>query len=136
MTNSKELYENKPNALLAFLVPLKDTLDKRGVSVKETVRVIAYMLRDNAEKVYETYTSEGLKADAYVYHGSWPMVISALIQRFITVNVLQEAHYQLILASQRPNEETCSLIPEFQDLEDNVVTFLQLWKKLLTMVVT
>lgn len=49
-------------------------------------------------------------ANAYMYDGTWPVVINTLIQQLLTKNVLKEKHDLVTRASQWLNEDG----PEFE----------------------
>lgn len=70
----------KAIALLAFVADLKDTFDNCSVCEVEALWVPACMLSDGAKEMYETYTASGLSTDADVDHGTWKVVVNALIQ--------------------------------------------------------
>lgn len=42
-----------------------------------------------------------MSANAHIYQGTWPVVINALIQRFLAKNMLKKSHYSVTWASQR-----------------------------------
>lgn len=80
----KNFTGENPIAVRVFLANLKDTFDKCGVCKSEAAPVLAYFLIDGDKKVYKTYPANGMCADAYVYHGTLPVLMNALIQRFLT----------------------------------------------------
>lgn len=58
----------KPIALLAFLVKFRDTFDNSGVYDGESGRVLACLLSDGVEELYEPHAAHGRNTDAHFYH--------------------------------------------------------------------
>lgn len=79
---SMEHHGKKAIALLAYPANHNDTFINCGVCEGEAVCVTAYLLSVGAKDVYKTNTANEKKTDARVYHGTWPVVINALIKRF------------------------------------------------------
>lgn len=63
--------------------------------------------------MYEAYFSSEMSTDDHVCHGTWPVVIDALFQRFLTKIVLQEAHDLVPRASLWPDEEELEFASRF-----------------------
>lgn len=93
-----------PIALLAILANIKDSLTTREY-LKVKLFDFRYFRSDGARKVYEAYIANNMSTDAHVSHGSWPVVINALNKRFLTRNMLQEAHDPVNRASQRWDDD-------------------------------
>lgn len=71
----------KAIALLIYSANLKDMFDNPGVCEGEAVLVLAFLLRDSAKDVSEVFTANEMRNDDYVYHGSRPVVINAIVKR-------------------------------------------------------
>lgn len=67
---------------MVFLLNLNDMLDNCNVCEGKGVWVLANVLSDGANEVYEAYTDCRTTTNAHVYHGTWAEVINILIQRF------------------------------------------------------
>lgn len=69
-------------------------------------------------------------------HETRPEVLKALINRFMTENVLQEAHIWVVRAFQLIEEGKLEFETDFLRLQESVLKFLQQWRKLATTFVT
>lgn len=76
---------------LVLLATSKHILDDCGVIEAEATRIVAYLLSDGFKEVYETYIAHGISSDAHFCHGTCQAVINALMQHFLTKDVLREA---------------------------------------------
>lgn len=72
---------------MAFFADLKDTSDNCDVCEGEGVRVLIYLLRNCAKKLYMAYAAYEKRTGTHVYLRTWTMIITALIQRYLTENV-------------------------------------------------
>lgn len=55
--------------------------------------------------MYEAYAADGMSTEAGVCHGTWPVVINALIQRSLAKNELHGANYLVARPSQGLDED-------------------------------
>lgn len=116
-------------ALLAFLAKLKYTFDNCGVSEGKTVCVLACLLSNGAEEVYEAYFTDGISTDPHVYHGTFPVVINVPIQGFLNKNVLEKKHDFVTRAFQRPDGDELGLEIRFSKATRQCRHFLKLEEK-------
>lgn len=95
----KNFMGEKPIALLTFLTNLKNKICHYSVCEFEAVRDLAHFLSDDTKEVSYAYTTNQMRTHAHVYDGTFSEPIDALIQRFLTNNVLWEAQNRVAQAS-------------------------------------
>lgn len=65
--------EFRPIHLLPFLAKIKDPLDALGKSKEISMRIFAYVLKDDVKDAYDTEVNPGTAASPFA--ASWPYVI-------------------------------------------------------------
>ena len=95
----------QPVHLLEFLTTFKEAMIGLGKSEGCAVRVLAYFLEGDAKDVYQAQTSAGAVHVGDVLSQTWPYVVHHLLIRFLTDDVLQEAHDAVARATQRDDED-------------------------------
>lgn len=83
--------------MLKFLATVTEELDSVGASEAADIRTLTYYLEDEAKDVHEAQISdvdEDFDGEKYPPDTmcTWTFVIDALFWRFMTEEVLQEAH--------------------------------------------
>lgn len=114
----RNLMEENLISNLSSLDNLKDTRDRCSVVGYTAVCGLADLLSGCGKEIYGAYTANGICIDADHYHGTWPLIINALNQWFLTKNMLQNTHNLVTRATARPEEEK----PELQSLFAIVTT--------------
>lgn len=99
-----------PIKLLSFLATIRDALDTTGASEAIGMRAIAYFLEGEALDVHEEQLSSATDDYEEELFGesrscAWPHIIDALLKRFLTDDVLQEAYNSVTRAGQREGED-------------------------------
>lgn len=96
MTKNINTYEK----LLSFLTTMNDAFVTLGAWEVAAVRALAYVLvgdtRDVDQEQFKMVAFDYSGESSVIFdHGSWPQVINALLRRFLTDEVLHEAHMRL-----------------------------------------
>lgn len=104
-----------PIELLNFLATFKEACDALATSEAIGVRVLAYFLKDDAKDTYQQQTSPGTNIPGRELEASWPFVINALLRRFLSDDVLQEAYDGVSRAVQREKEDETAFATRVMD---------------------
>ena len=100
----REFDGNKPIAILTSLSQLRERLNALGVSEAAAVRVIAFVLAGDAKSFYDSVRMGGSRSRTVTKTYTWPHVVHALIDRYLTDTELQNAYDRVTLIAQRTNE--------------------------------
>ena len=98
---------SEPIKLLSLLRTVQETFDDGGVSEGLAARALYYLLGGEAQAFYTSRVATGLnpsggaKPNAF----TWPLVIHAIMQRYLTEDVLQEAYDSVTRARQGTDED-------------------------------
>ena len=104
--SSLEPYDGSdPVGLIDFLCNIKDGVDSLGKSEAVAVRVLSYFLIGPAKDAYTSQVSPSTKKNVSPLSGTWPFVVNALLERFLTRDVLREAHDRVVNARQMDGED-------------------------------
>ena len=96
---------SEPIDLIDFLCTMKEGMDALGKSEAVAVRVLSYFLTGAPKDVYVGQVSPSTKKRVSPLAGTWPFVVHALLQRFLTRDVLREAHDKVVNARQMDGED-------------------------------
>jgi len=80
------------------------------------VRLLSYVLIDDAKKVYITQSTSGQRVGPFSHHGSWPHVVNALIRHYIHDDLLQKASDAVVTAQQLDGESESTFSYRLQAL--------------------
>lgn len=94
---------------MSFLFYFKDTIKTFGAFDVEAVWFLAYLLSDGAEEVYKVYTDNRMRTEVHVFHGTWPVVIHALVRGVLSKNAVQEEYYKVAWALKKLKDEALKL---------------------------
>ena len=94
-----------PIDLIDFLCNIKEGMDSVGKSEDVAVRVLSYLLTGAPKDTYTGQVSPATKKRVSPLAGTWPFVVNALIRRFLTRDVLREAHDKVVTARQMEGED-------------------------------
>lgn len=75
--------------------------------------ILAYFLSDDAKDAYKAEIVPGTRN--HILETTWPYVMHALIRRFLTDDVLQTAHEEVIRATQRDSEDEMDFVQRIMD---------------------
>ena len=95
----------QPIKLFDFLTTMKEALNGFGKSEAIGVRLLAFYLSEDAKSVYEAQVNPGTASRTAMLNATWPYVINAMIRRFLTEEVLQEAFDEVDRAKQLDTED-------------------------------
>lgn len=74
-------------------------------------------MQDNgAQKVYKAFSAIEMSIQVHVYHGTWAVIINALIPHFLTETVLQEPHGLVTQSFQRLGKDKLKLETRFSKI--------------------
>ena len=98
---------SKPTKLLIFLRTVQETFDDGGVSEGLATRALYYLLGGEAQDFHMSRVTTGtnLSGGAKPTPFTSPHVIHAMIQRYLTEDVLQEAYDSVTRARQGADED-------------------------------
>ena len=98
---------SKPFKLLSFLHTVQETFDDGGVSEGLAARALYYLLCGEAQDFYTSRVTTGTNpsGEAKPTPFTWPLVIHAMIQRYLTDDVFQEAYDSVTRARQAADED-------------------------------
>ena len=94
----------KPITLLSFLSPVREVFDHLFVSEAVGVSLLSFYLEGLAESVYTAQTQSGARS-TNLLSKTWPLVVHALIKRFLTDDVLQEAYEKVTTVTEKSTED-------------------------------
>ena len=83
---------------------LREGLSALGVADAAAVRVLVFMLDEDAKPFYDSVTMNGPPSRNANRTYTWPYVVPSLIERYLTDTELQDAYDRVALIAQRPNE--------------------------------
>ena len=90
--------------LLPFLKDVRITFNSQHLTERVAIRVLAYFLERDAERLYTSYTMLGIRAGQLHDDMSWPRLINKFIKRYLTDDVLGVAHDAVASAHQKAHE--------------------------------
>ena len=108
----------KPITLLSFLSTIREGFDHLFVSEAVGVSLLSFYLEGSAKSVYVAQTQSGARS-TNVLNKTWPYVVHALIKRFLTDDVLQEAYENVTTVTQKSNEDENAFADRLGDLVRN-----------------
>lgn len=95
----------EPIQLLSFLHKFVEAVNAMSVAEAAAVRLLSYFLVGSAKDTYSEQASPGTTARDAPLRASWPFVVHALLARFLSDDVLQDAHERVTLARQDEGED-------------------------------
>ena len=118
MPRLKNYNGKNPLALLTFLRELRQALNGVGLSEGAATRTISWFLEDNALQVYSQHTHSGIRATTAV-NICWATVVNALLERYLTDDVIADAHNRVITAAQDTAETELEFADRLEQYADN-----------------
>ena len=107
MTTGTACFEgSKPIKLLSFLKLVKESFDDTRISEGLAVRVLAPLLQGGSRSFYYKRRGTGAISSAAKQSSksSWPHMVAALLQRYLTEDVLHQPGEAVKQARQKSNE--------------------------------
>ncbi len=104
-TSMEKFDATRPIKLLDFLATFKEAVDALGKSEAVAVRVLAFFLEGDAKDAYMAQMAPGTRSRGTPLSMTWPYVINMLLERFLSDDVLEEAHDEVTRAVQRDRED-------------------------------
>ena len=98
---------SKPIKLLSFLKLVKESFDDARIPEELAVPVLAHLLEGSARSFYYTRSGTGAIPSSAKRSSkfSWPHMVAALLQRYLTEDVLHQAGKALMQARQKPDQD-------------------------------
>ena len=98
---------SKPIKLLSFLKLVKESFDDARIPEGMAVRVLAHLLEGSARSFYYTRSGTGAVPSSAKQFSmfSWPHMVAALLQRYLTEDILHQAGEAVMQARQKPDED-------------------------------
>ena len=94
-----------PTKLLRYFAELRHGFDALGVPEAAVVRSPHFLLEGEATTFYGSSAARGNLSATRIRESTWPHVVNALLDRYLTDSELQKAHDRVTLISQRPAED-------------------------------
>ena len=91
-------------ALLAFLHDLVEAFVDRQVSEAAAVQLLGLWLTDRAKSAYDSLVCNGRSTTQSRMRTTWPFVVHALLDKFITDDLLRVERKVVTDARQKENE--------------------------------
>ena len=97
--------DTNPIKLLRYLAELRYWFDGVVVPEAAAVRRLHFLLEGEAKTFYESFAARGTLSATRSREFTWPHVMHALLDRYLTDSELQKAHDRVTLISQKPAED-------------------------------
>ena len=94
-----------PIKLLRYFAELRHGFDALGVPEAAAVRSLHFLLEVEARRFYESFAARGTLSATRSREFTWPHLVHALLDRYLTDSKLQKAHDRVTLISQKPAED-------------------------------
>ena len=94
-----------PIKLLRYFADLRHGFDDLGIPEAAAVRSLHFLLEEEARTFYESVAARGTLFATRSREFTWPHVVHALLDRYLTISNFQKAHDRVTLISQKPAED-------------------------------
>ena len=105
-------------ALLAFLHDLVEAFDDKQVSEAAAVQLLGLWLTDRAKSVYDSLIRNGRSTVQSRMRSTWPFVVHALLDKFITDDLLRDERKVVTDARQKDNENVREYARRLEEAAD------------------
>ena len=105
-------------ALLAFLHDLVEAFNDRRVSEAAEVQLLGLWLTDRAKSVYDSLIRNGRSTMQSRMRTTWPFVVHALLDKFITDDLLRDDRKVVTDAQQKENENVREYARRLEEAAD------------------
>ena len=107
----------EPIALLTFLSHLRRALDGVQLTEGAAVRIISWFLEGDALQTYASCAFTGVRR-AYDTMVTWPRVVNALLERYLTDDILGDALNRITSAMQKDEETETAFMRRIETYAD------------------
>ena len=104
--------------LFAFLSELVEAFNDQSISEGTAVHTLAAYLSDQARSTYDSHVRPGRSTQASRLRATWPYVVHALLERFVTDELLRNEHRVISDAKQNTDETVNDYALRLEDAAD------------------
>ena len=101
----KSFNGTNPIKLLGYFAEIRHGFDALGVPEAAAVRSLHFLLEGEARTFSELFAGRGTLSATSSREFTWPHVVHALLDRYLTDSELQKAHDKVTFISQKPAED-------------------------------
>lgn len=117
MPRLKNFNGKDPIEIPTFLREVRQAFNGVGLSEGAAMRTISWFLEDSALQVYTKHTYTGVRSSA-VARVCWASVMNVLLERYLTDDVIAEAHSRVANARQGSAETEMEFADRLEQLAD------------------